>query len=109
MQSVIFKDRMDADKQLAKRLQWLKDEVQRENIEQGKKAWSVVLAIPRGGVIIGDIVASILGFSLDIVVSRKIGAPSNCEFAIGTVMTDGSVFTNEKILTYFKIPKSILI
>jgi putative phosphoribosyl transferase len=64
MQSVIFKDRIDAGKQLAKRLQWLKDEVQRENIEQGKKPWSVVLAIPKGGVIIGDIVASILGFSL---------------------------------------------
>ena len=61
--------------------------MQRENIEQGKKPWSVVLAIPRGGVIIGDIVASILGFSLDIVVSRKIGAPSNSEFAIGAVIS----------------------
>jgi putative phosphoribosyl transferase len=108
MQSVIFKDRIDAGKQLAKKLQWLKDEVQRENIQQGKKPSSVVLAIPRGGVIIGDIVASILGFSLDIVVSRKIGAPSNCEFAIGAVMPDGSVFTNEKILTYLKIPQEYI-
>jgi putative phosphoribosyl transferase len=41
-------------------------------------------------------------------VSRKIGAPSNCEFAIGAVMPDGSDFTNEKILTYLKIPQEYI-
>jgi putative phosphoribosyl transferase len=34
------------------------------------------MAIPRGGIIIGDLVASELGAKLDVVVSRKIGAPS---------------------------------
>jgi predicted phosphoribosyltransferase len=48
MQSVIFKDRIDAGKQLAKRLQWLKDEVQRENIEPENKSSFVILSIPRG-------------------------------------------------------------
>src|SRR5919109_1823107 len=36
-----------------------------------------------------------IGVKLDIVVSRKIGAPSNSELAIGAVMPDGSYFLNE--------------
>ncbi len=37
----------------------------------------IILAIPRGGVITGDVIASALNAKLDIVVSRKIGAPYN--------------------------------
>jgi putative phosphoribosyl transferase len=33
----------------------------------------VILAIPRGGVVTGDVIASTLGSNLDVVVSRKIG------------------------------------
>jgi predicted phosphoribosyltransferase len=48
----------------------------------------VILAVPRGGIIIGDIVASELAARLDVVVSRKIGAPNNPELAIGAVMPE---------------------
>ncbi|HEY7078139.1 MAG TPA: hypothetical protein VH500_00460, partial [Nitrososphaeraceae archaeon] len=63
-----------------------KDRFNRSNPER--------LAIPRGGVITGDVLASILGLNLDIIVSRKIGAPHNPELAIGAVMHDGSFFAN---------------
>jgi putative phosphoribosyl transferase len=78
MQSVIFKDRIDAANELVKRLRWLKEdeEVQLEDKVQKNKSAAVVMAIPRGGIIIGDLVASELGAKLDVVVSRKIGAPS---------------------------------
>jgi putative phosphoribosyl transferase len=89
MQSVIFRDRIDAAKKLVERLYWLKDEI-REN-----KSPAVIVAIPRGGVVIGDVIASEVGVKLDLVVSRKIGAPSNSELAIGAVMPDGSYFLNE--------------
>jgi predicted phosphoribosyltransferase len=58
----------------------------------------IIMAIPRGGVVIGDIIASSLGAELDIVVSRKIGAPHNPELAIGAVMHDGSFFPNEHVI-----------
>ena len=58
----------------------------------------VVLAVPRGGIIIGDIVASGLAARLDVVVSRKIGAPNNPELAIGAVMPDRSYFLNKEIV-----------
>jgi putative phosphoribosyl transferase len=105
MQSVIFIDRRDAAEQLAKKLDWLKAETTKESIEPDKISTNiVVLAIPRGGVIIGDIIASNLGSRLDIVVSRKIGAPSNPELAIGAVMPDGSVYTNMNIVNHLSVP-----
>jgi predicted phosphoribosyltransferase len=60
------------------------------------------LAIPRGGVIVGDIVASKLGCGLDIIVSRKVGAPWNPELAIGAVMPDGTYYYNEKVMANFQ-------
>jgi putative phosphoribosyl transferase len=88
MQSVIFRDRVDAAKKLVERLYWLKSEIQ-------ESSPVVIVAIPRGGVVIGDIIASELDVKLDLVVSRKIGAPFNSELAIGAVMPDGSFFLND--------------
>ena len=77
---MIFQNRTDAAKQLAKNLEWVK----LDN--------PLILAIPRGGVIIGDVISSLLNATLDIIISRKIGAPHNPELAIGAVMHDGSIF-----------------
>lgn len=109
MQSAIFIDRRDAAEQLAKRLEWLKDDKSEKSIEPDKTSTNIViLAIPRGGVVIGEVIASILGSRLDIVVSRKIGAPSNPELAIGAVMPDGSVYTNENIINNLNVPQGYI-
>ena len=52
---------------------------------------ALVLAIPRGGVEVGVQVALHLGISLDVWLARKIGAPGNPEFAIGSVSINGEV------------------
>ena len=70
---MIFADRLDAGERLAKGLAHL----------AGSDC--VVLAIPRGGVIVGEVIARELGAPLDVVVPRKIGAPGNPELAIGAV------------------------
>ena len=70
---MIFADRIDAGERLAKGLANL----------AGSEC--VVLAIPRGGVIVGEVIARELGAPLDVVVPRKIGAPGNPELAIGAV------------------------
>jgi putative phosphoribosyl transferase len=70
---VIFADRVDAGARLAEALErFAGDEV-------------VVLAIPRGGVVVGEVVARALGAPLDVVVPRKIGAPMNPELGIGAI------------------------
>jgi putative phosphoribosyl transferase len=67
-----------------------------------------VLAIPRGGVVIGDLVASSLGAKLDIVVSRKIGAPYNSELAIDAVMYDGSFIPDEDVINMLNVSQEFL-
>ena len=65
-----------------------------EKLAKYKNRKAIVLAIPRGGVPIGAVVAKALGLPLDIVLSKKIGHPYNQEFAIGSVSLDG-VFLDE--------------
>jgi putative phosphoribosyl transferase len=49
----------------------------------------LVLAIPRGAVPMGKILAEALGGDLDVVLVRKLGAPGNPEYAIGAVEESG--------------------
>jgi predicted phosphoribosyltransferase len=70
---VTFADRVDAGERLAKALIG----------DAGTD--SLILAIPRGGVIVGEVVARELGLPLDVVVPRKIGAPMNPELGLGAV------------------------
>ncbi|TSC68785.1 MAG: hypothetical protein G01um101456_507 [Parcubacteria group bacterium Gr01-1014_56] len=79
----MFYDRKDAGKRLAAALEHYCGED------------AVVLALPRGGVVVGYEVAHILGLPLDIVVARKIGHPTNPEYAIGAVDESGVALLNE--------------
>ena len=92
----MFSNRTDAGKQLAKKLEFVK----KEN--------PVILAIPRGGVVVADAVASFLDCKLDIIVSRKIGAPHNPELAIGAVLHDGSYFPNIDVVKMLHIPQKYI-
>ena len=75
----MFIDRNDAAIKLAKKL------------EKYCNTNGVVLAIPRGGVPIGNIIAKKLGLPFELVLSKKIGHPRNPEFAIGSVSLDGAL------------------
>lgn len=105
MQPAIFQNRKDAGEKLTKRLFWLKQDRLKEERRQQS---TVILAIPRGGVIIGDVIASELDAKLDVVVSRKIGAPYNPELAIGAVMPDGSYFINQEIVNMLNISQEYI-
>lgn len=59
----------------------------------------VVLALPRGGVPVADEVARALGCELDVLVVRKLGAPSNPEFAIGAIGEGGARVIHEDVVT----------
>lgn len=75
----MFRNRLDAARQLAQRLEYLK----------GRNP--LILAIPRGGVPMGRYLADALEGELDVVLVRKLRAPDNPEFAIGAVSEDGSM------------------
>lgn len=82
----MFENRTDAGRRLA---DLLADRAGRVDL---------VLAIPRGGLPVGRVVADRLGAPLDVVAARKLGAPSNPELAIGAVASDGTVWLNEPLI-----------
>jgi predicted phosphoribosyltransferase len=97
----IYEDRKDAAEFLAQKLK-------KKFGDQLKRANAVILAIPRGGVVTGDVIAERLGIAMDVLVSRKVGSPFNPELAIGAVMHDGSFFPNENIIKMLGVPKSYI-
>ena len=80
----MFKDRTEAGSKLAAALLDLR----------GKDV--VVLGIPRGGVVVADQVAKALGAPLDVVVTRKIEAPGEPEYALGAVTQEGDVIMDRQ-------------
>jgi len=79
----MIKDRIEAGKLLGKRLSTL-------DIKE-----PIVLAIPRGGMIVGHEVAKLLNCKLDVVISKKITPPENPEYAIGAITYDGTIYEGE--------------
>lgn len=61
---------------------------------------TIVLALPRGGVVLGYEIAKALNLPLDIVVPRKIGSPGNPEYAIGAITETGDAIMNEHEIKY---------
>ncbi len=87
---MIFTDRQEAGQKLVSKLKQFKN-----------NPHAIILALPRGGVVTAFEVAKALDLSLDLVVPRKISAPSNPEFAIGAIAEDGiGVFDTELISSY---------
>jgi len=57
----------------------------------------VVLALPRGGVVVGWEIAQALGAPLDILMVRKIGVPGQEEFAMGAIAAGGVTVMNPEV------------
>jgi predicted phosphoribosyltransferase len=57
---------------------------------------TVVLGLPRGGVVPAAEIASALGLPLDVMISRKLGAPGNPELAIGAIAEGGTPYIDEE-------------
>lgn len=69
-----------------------------DKIKKDERQQTIVLGIPRGGVVVADIIADRLSCEFDIVIPRKLRAPHNEEVAIGAVMEDGTTFLNQDII-----------
>jgi len=77
----MFADRIDAGRKLAEKIPINSNQV--------------VLAVPRGGVVLGDVIAQKLGCGLDVIVSKKVTPPDYSEYAIGAIMHDGTLYKSE--------------
>ena len=82
----LFDDRVDAGRQLARRLEYL----------SGQDV--VVLGLPRGGVPVAFEVAQALQAPLDVLVVRKLGVPFQPELAFGAIGEDGVRVLNDSVV-----------
>jgi len=94
---MIYRDRVDAGKQLAKRLT---DFADRDDV--------LVLALPRGGVPVAYEVAKALHVPMDIFLVRKLGVPGHEELAMGAISTGGVRVLNDDIVSYLRIPRDVI-
>jgi putative phosphoribosyl transferase len=83
---MIFLDRADAGRQLARRLSYLRDED------------VVVLGLPRGGVVVALQVAEAMDAPLDVIVVRKLGVPFQPELAMGAIGEGGVRIIDEAVV-----------
>ncbi len=93
----MFQDRVEAGRLLAAELK-----------EIGPVKDGVVVAIPRGGVVVGAEVAKALDIPIDVIVPRKIGAPFNPEVAVGAVTEDGTTIFDERALRLLGLTRESL-
>lgn len=75
-----FRNRSDAGRRLA------------EALRAYRRERPVVLGLPRGGVVVAKEVALALDAPLDVIVTRKLGAPGQPEVALGAVAPGGVVY-----------------
>jgi len=98
----MWSNRAEAGCQLAHKL--LTD----ASVEQAKRSEMLVLSIPRGGVPIGNIVATTLQCAHDVLIAKKIGFPGMEEMAIGAVTEDGMIMMDRRVNTVCEIKHSEL-
>jgi|SRR3989344_5149357 len=76
-----------------------------ESLKKYKSESPVVLAIPRGGVVVGYEVAKILKAPLDVIISRKVGVPFQEELGMGAVAEGGVEILDKALIKGMRIPK----
>lgn len=89
-----FRDRHDAGARLA------------ERFAQYRARNTLVLGLACGGVAVAAEVAKALNAPLDVIVARKLGAPTSRELAIGAVTADGGRYYNEALIRELAIPRA---
>ena len=89
-----FRDRSDAGRRLASRLQFLRSED------------VVVLGLPRGGVPVAVEVARTLGAPLDVILVRKLGVPAQPELGLGAIGESGARVINQEVVHYAHVSEA---
>lgn len=89
---MVFKNRNDAGKCLAKEL-----------VDFQKDTKTVVVGLPRGGVVVAEEIAKSLALPMDVILVRKLPYPPQPELAVGAVAEHGAVFVNDEFLEAARI------
>jgi putative phosphoribosyl transferase len=90
-----FQDRRDAGQRLGLALRAL---LERPTVPGTPLPEPIVIALPRGGVLVGAEVARAIGAPLDIWIVRKVGVPGHEELGLGAVAEGGATYISPDIV-----------
>ncbi len=93
---MLFQDRRRAGDMLA------------EKMDHYRGRHPLILAVPRGGVLVAEPLWKQLGGELDLIITRKIGAPYQPELAIGAVSGDGFIMLNEQLISRLNVNRDYI-
>lgn len=88
----MFRNRRDAGHRLAQALSHYRD-----------ARGACILGLPRGGVIIGDELSQQLHLPLEVMITRKLGAPGNPELAMGALTETGYCHLNDVVIRQYGV------
>ena len=91
-----FSDRREAGQRLA------------ESLGHLRESKPLVIGLPRGGVVVAGEVATALDTDLDVLVVRKIGAPSQPELGLGAIAEGGVLLLNKPLMRQVRVTKEQL-
>lgn len=83
-------------------------ETLKEIVKKEDRNNTIVLGIPRGGIIIAEVIARKLACELDIFIVKRLRSPYNEELAIGAVTEDGTTFLNDLVIEELKISQEFI-
>ncbi len=92
---MIFKNREEAGRRLVERL-----------TSYCEHPGALILALPRGGVVVGYQLSLGLHLPLDVFITRKLGAPDNPEYALGAVGETGGVYLNPEVMAACRLSRA---
>jgi len=95
----MYENRRDAGRKLA------------EELRKYRGTDAIVIAVPRGGVVVGYEIARALDLPLDVVVPRKLGAPGQPELAIGAIApwNENSAVVDEDGIRYLRVSEEYIV
>jgi predicted phosphoribosyltransferase len=94
---MIFRDRAHAGRELAAKLS-----------HYANQPGVLVLALPRGGVVVAFEVARALNAQLDVFLVRKLGVPGQRELALGAIASGGIRVLNEEVLQALPVSEEMI-
>lgn len=81
----------------------LVEKLKKENIIKGEKNNVIVISVPRGGIVLGKIIAEELGYDFGLIIPRKLTVPQNHELAFGAIIDKNNFALNNDIIKKLNI------
>jgi putative phosphoribosyl transferase len=92
-----YADRAEAGRVLARNLQ-----------QYAKRTDAIVLALPRGGVVVAFEIAQALCLPLDVLLVRKLGVPGYEELAFGAIASGGERILDAEVVEAFALAPQVI-